>query len=959
MDRPAPAIAARSCKRAFACAWALWLFVASAFAAAAAEVWPSAESDLPPVPGLRQGTLPNGLRYLILPNAEPRDRISLRLLVAVGSVHEADDERGLAHFVEHMAFRGTRSHPAGSLTAALQRLGLGLGPDSAAFTYYDHTIYHLELPDTKEATLREGLHVFREYADEVTFVAPLIERESGVILSEKATRDTPGARNAEANTAFLFSGSRQVRRPIIGTRASVLALKRDQFVAFYDAWYRPERMAVIAVGNLEPEAVARLIMEEFSSLTARGEPRPDPADLIPDRADPPSVDIFADPGLLGVGLAFEHPVPRPRAPDTHARRVRQLHEGLAFAMFHQRLQRISHEPNATFVAPYAQLNPLLPGWQIAAIGVSGKIDGWQIVAGEIEREHRRALLHGFTPSELTEARAYFATSYEQAARNAPTWPSGWLAGRLADSLLQGFVLVPPEAQQRDLAADLATASLEDCTRAFREVWTSAAPHVFVSANPSFKITRQQIADALNVSRQQPTPPREELAPPVFAYTDFGPTGSLVRDEVVADLDVRLTQFANGVRANFKATTFDADTVEVRIRVGEGKLGLPAKQPGLDTFADTVFTAGGLGRHTMQEIARLVAGRSLTYGFQVGTDASLLTARCARRDLLFCLQLLAAHLTDAAYRPEILREAGARFGSLYSSLIASPGGPIMVQAPRVMFRGDPRFGPPMGQELSARTLAELSAWLEPQLKHGAIELSVVGDITWDETREALSRTFGALPARRPRADTRSAASQGFARPQSGPQVYGIDAKLGRAAIACYWPAPDLKDAHEERRCRLLSQVLSDRLRIRLREELGTAYSPAAAFLITPGFAKLNYFTLYAEVEPRRTQQALQIIQREATALAASGPEADEFVRAHQPYLHQMSGDRRTNAYWGATVLLDAQLSPARLPAARDRTDDIAAITQADLARLAKRYLAPKNAFTFLTVPAVSGPARPPP
>src|SRR3954468_905290 len=122
-------------------AWALFLLVASALAAATSP-WPAAESDLPPLPGLRQGVLANGLRYVIYPNAEPRDRISLRLVVAVGSLHEADGERGLAHFVEHMAFRGTQSHPAGSLVATLQRLGLGLGPDSAAFTFYDHTIYH-------------------------------------------------------------------------------------------------------------------------------------------------------------------------------------------------------------------------------------------------------------------------------------------------------------------------------------------------------------------------------------------------------------------------------------------------------------------------------------------------------------------------------------------------------------------------------------------------------------------------------------------------------------------------------------------------------------------------------------------------------------------------------------------------------------------------------------------------
>ena len=928
-----------------------FLFAASAVFAG---VWLPAESDLPPQPGLVQGTLPNGLRYLILPNAEPRDRISLRLLVAVGAIHEADDERGLAHFVEHMAFRGTRTHPAGSLTEALQRLGLGLGPDSTAFTFFDHTIYHLELPDSREATLREGLRVFREYAEEVTFAGPLIGPERGVILSEKSTRDTPDARSGAANLVFLFPESLQVRRPIVGTVESIRTLPREKFVAFYDAWYRPERMAVIVVGTVEPAAVAGLIEKEFGALAPRGPARPEPAAVVPARAREADVAIFSDPGLLGVALTFEHPVARPPGPDTHEKRVRALREGMAFAMFHQRLNRLAHEPGASFVSALAQLTPILPGWQVAALGVSEKIENWQQVAADVEREHRRAMLHGFSASEVTEARASFSGSIDHAVRSAPTWPSPWLAGRLADCLLNGVVLVAPEAQRDDLVAELAAVTPEDCTRAFRDVWTFNAPHVFIAANPSFAITRQQVGDALNAGRQRPAPPLEEAALPAFGYADFGPPGKLERDEHLADLDVRLTRFANGVRANFKSTTFAADTVEIRVRIGEGKLGLPANQPGLDTFANVVFTAGGLGRHTVQELVRLLAGRTISYSFQIGTDASLLTASCTRRDLLLCLQVLTAHLTDAAYRPESLRGAPAQFGSLYSSLSSSPGGPIYLLGPRVLFGGDTRFGPPLPPELGARTLEELTSWLEPQLKRGAIELSVVGDVPWEETLDALSRTFGALPERAPRADTRAAAALDFARPPATMPVYGIDPKLGRTAIACYWPVPDMRDIHEERRCRVLSLVLSDSLRVRLREELGSAYAPSASFVTTDGFTRLNYLMLYAEVQPSHAQQALNIIQREVRTLSVLGPQPDDFMRAHQPYLHEMSDHRRTNAYWGGTVLRDAQLNPSRLDAARDRTEDVEAITRDEIAALAKRYLTAKNTFTFAAVPAIPGP-----
>lgn len=938
-------------------AFLLWLLGLSC---ARAAPWPAVDSDATPDPAVQWGALSNGLRYAILPNAEPKDRVSLRFVVAAGSLHERDDELGLAHFVEHMAFRGTRGHPNGSLTPALQRLGLDLGPDSAAFTTYDHTIYHLELPDTKETTLREALHVFREWASDVTFDASLIERERGVILSEKATRDTPEARSGLAHLQFLFPQSRHVQRPVIGTEPAIRRFTRDEFVAFYDAWYRPERMAVLAVGDIDAAMVARLIAAEFSDLSARAPPRDEPADLSPSSASNRDVGIFSDPGIVGCGLTFAHPLSVPATRDTHALRVRQLQRALAFAMFHNRVQRISHEDDSVLVAPTATTSWFFPDWQVASLTVSSKIDDWQKVAAEMEREHRRAFQFGFTARELEEARATFTTGYEQSVRTAATRPSPWLVGQLVGSILSGKVFTTPAAQQSDLAADLAAATLDDCLAEFRAAWTTGAPHVFVTANPSFRITRAQIASALNASRQTEAARRaESAAPTAFAYGDFGPPGRLVRDELIADLGVRLGEFANGVRCNFKSTLYEADTVEVHVRVGEGKLRQPKNQPGLDLLANAMLTAGGLGRHTAQELRDLLAGRALNVAFHVESDAFVFNGRCARRDLLQCLQIIAAYLTDAAYRPEAMRDVNAGFGSMYASLAATPGGPIAMRAVSMLLSGDSRFGIPPGEDLFARTLPELIDWLDPQLKHGAIELSLVGDVSWDEARPALASTFGALPLREPRAEPLGGANVKFADHKADVTIFGLDPKMKQCALAIFWPVPASDDIHEERRSVLLCHVLTERLRLHLREGLGATYSAAATFTRVSGFPVVNYFSLYAEVEAARAAQALQIIQREVAALAAKGPDADEFTRAQQPYLHSMNDSLRTNSYWGATVLADAQQRPFRLTAARDRAADIVAITRAEISDLARRSLIAKNAFTFATVPAVvRAPPAPP-
>ena len=931
-----------------------------------ASPWPAAESDLPAHPALREGTLANGLRYLVLPNGEPHNRISLRLLVGVGSLHEADDELGLAHFLEHMAFRGTRTHPAGSLTATLQRLGVSVGPENTAFTSYDNTLYHLELPDAQEVTLQEGLQVLREYAEEITFDRKAIERERGVVLSEQQTRNTPENRASLVNLAFLWPKSRQIQRPVGGSAARIRTFTRAQFRAFYDAWYRPERMAVVIVGNIDPAVATAQVERTFGRLKPRAPARPEPLHLSPPQASKPDIEIFADPGIVGFTITFQRPLPEPREKDTHARRVEKLHLALACAMLQRRLEKIAHEPQASFVAPSSYISGSLPGWNVISLGVHGKIDDWKKVAADLEREHRRAFQFGFTTAELEEARTNFAAAYEQAVRTSATWPSEWLAGQLVGGLIAGNRLTNPADVQRDIAEALATATPADCRQAFRTAWTAGAPHVFIVTHPVFQITREQIAAALNESRSTEVARREETAPVEFAYRDFGPPGKLVRDEHVADLDVRLTQFANNVRLNFKATPFEADTVAIYVRVGAGKLLQPPTLPGLDLLADYVVTGGGLGKHTAQELTSLLAGRAFSVTFRAGMDACIFAGRCAPRDLRLCLQVITAFLSDAAYRPETMRETHGAFNSMYASLANAPSGPISLHAMRELASGDRRFGVPESDELFRRNIDELKDWIEPQFKVGAIELSVVGDIAWEDALTAVAHTLGALPERElersPRADL-------TVKPPAGPvagKAFAANPKLRLCALALYWPVPPIQDIREERRCRLLASVLNERCRIRVREELGAAYSTAASFDEIPGFPHLTFFSAYAEVDPRRAQQALEIIRREARDLARKGVKADEFMRAKQPFLRGRTDDLRTNAYWGVTVLGDAQQNPSRLDHARSRTADTDAITRAELSQLARLHLDPEKSIRFGTVLPVfvfpqktNPPAGPPP
>src|SRR4051812_35565463 len=223
----------------------------------AAIPFPQASSDLKADPTVRFGTLPNGLRYAVRANKEPKERASLRLLVEAGAVHETDAQQGLAHFLEHMAFNGSEHYAPGTLIKFFQRMGMNFGGDTNASTWYRRTLYLLELPDTKESTLTEGFKVFGDYANKLFLLPAEIDKERGIILSEKRTRDSVGYRTWRSTQQFLLKDTIFDRRDVIGPIEILQKAGRDQFVDFYQTWYRPELMSVVVVGDINPEAVVK------------------------------------------------------------------------------------------------------------------------------------------------------------------------------------------------------------------------------------------------------------------------------------------------------------------------------------------------------------------------------------------------------------------------------------------------------------------------------------------------------------------------------------------------------------------------------------------------------------------------------------------------------------------------------------------------------------------------------
>jgi zinc protease len=933
----------------------LWLGVAPIAASptpspAKSPPFPQEGSDLKPDPAAHFGTLPDGLRYVILPNSQSKGRVSLRLLVLAGSLQEADDQRGIAHFLEHMAFNGSTHYPAGTLVEFFQRMGMKFGADLNANTNFDRTVYLLELAHSDDATVAEGLQVFSDDMAGLLLTDEEINKQRGVILSEIRARDSVGYRTFVARTEAMLGTTRFPSRRPEGLTEVITKAQRDRFVDFWNTWYRPERIVVIVVGDFsDPGTVEKMIATAFANLTARAPARPEPSLGELAKFDGVRPIFHSEPEAPATQITLTSISPHTQEPDTAAFHIKRLPRGLALAMLNRRFSVLSKKENAVFRSAHVTVGEHFKFFHEANVDVSCKAEQWSAALAMGEEELRRALEHGFTPGELAVAAAELTNHLEQAAKTAPSRPSNRLADELVQRLIVGSVFTTPADDLARLKPALDKITPGDCLNGLKELFPPAGWFVMVAGNA--KITGDPaaaITAAYNEAHAAAVTAPETDKKAVWDYTDFGAPGEVAKREHIADLDVELVTFKNGVRLNLKKTGFEAGRIAIGARVGNGEITQPLDQPGLGRLAFSTFTRGGFGKHSLDDLRSLFAGKNIGWRFGASSDAFRLSGSTTRDDLLLEMQLLAAHLTDAGYRPEALRAARQELEQQYLSFKHTAAGPLNTEIANLIAGGDRRFGLPPQEIMMARNLDEVKAWLTPQLIRGALEVVLVGDLDIDATIGAAAKTIGALPPREPKPALAELKKVKFPA-QPFAKNYVIDSEIPKATVLLYWPTDDAFDVRRHRQTNMLETILSDRLRVKVREELGGSYSPHAENRASDTFPGYGYLVASIDVDPSSAQKISGLVVDLADELAQKGVTDDQLERVRQPMLTEHKEAERMNAYW-AGVLARAQEKPEVLDWARSRLSDIETTTTSELSALAKKYLSRDRVSRATILPA---------
>lgn len=919
--------------------------------------WPQATSDIPADSDIRFGALPNGMRFAIMRNATPPGATSLRLRIGAGSLQERDDQRGLAHFLEHMAFKGSTHVPPGEMLKILERKGLAFGPDSNAFTQFDQTFFKLDLPGSDDDRVDTGLMLLREVASELSLTQSAMDGERGVVLSEERLRDTPARALGKWQREFIFEGQRVATRDPIGAVDVIQTAPVSLIREFYDAYYRPENATLIAVGDFDPAVMEAKIRARFSDWRGRGPPGPRP-DLGQPMARGETFRMLIRPEIPGLyGVTWAQPFDA--APDTRATERRRLIDDIGLVILNQRLARLAEGPGAPFLSASFSRSNLLHTARLTSLSMISAPHTLDRAVAAAIAEQRRIVEFGVTDSELTEILANLRAAGAAGAAAAATRSTHALADGLLASANGDTVFKSPRQSAALIDETANTLTSSEVNAALKGTFAGSGP-LIAAAFPS--VLPEGAAGLKADYDNAIAAPLTNAASPtakIWPYDDFGPAGRLVWRSYVADLGVTQTRFANGLRLNVKTTTFAKDEILIAAKLGDGVIGLTANNPA-PLWLVNALALGGTQELTTDDIRVSLAGVVAGVAFTVSDAGFGLGSATRPKDFVRDLQLITALIARPGLRPEAVERLKASIGVELPSLETTPEGVLGRTLPLLLHRGDARWrATPNGAELAKTTPGDLAVLIGPVLKSGALELSIVGDISADQAIAAVAQTLGTLP---PRDDPRPVPDGNrTVLPPEGTPTPTVVTHTGRAdqAIAYVeWPTADFNaDQHRARILELTAKVLENRIIERVRNDEAATYTPNATSVASSDLLGFGFVAASVEIPPQKIDAFFGDIDNIITDMGVRPPTADEFERARAPAIETALKARETNGFW-LGLLNGSQADPRRFATARTRIADLRSATPDDVRRVAAQFLQPARGWKLI-VRARSAATQPTP
>jgi zinc protease len=845
---------------------------------------------------VRTTTLPNGVKVFVRHNEEPAKRVSLRLAVNAGSIDEADDQQGLAHLIEHMAFNGSAHFKPGELVSTFESVGARLGPHVNAYTSFDETVFMLDLPSDKPDIVTKGLTAMADFAGGLTLDPVEVDKERGVVIEEWRGGLGAQSRIRDKQLPVLFYHSRYAERLPIGKPDIVRTAPVARLRAFYDTWYRPEREAIIAVGDVDPQQTEAAIRSLFAPLAARAPAAPDPDRTVPLNHDL-LVDVAADPEVTRSTVELVR-----KRPHEEDQRIGDYRRGLVGRlidyMINQRFGEIARRPDARFLAGGAgdeSLSRTVDGYAFSARVQDGKIpDGLSALAIEAKRVQQ----YGFGAPELDRAKAWMLAYMERAYNERDKTDSGSFAQEYISYFLQQepspgiayeYDLVKqllPGITAADISARVATLFNDDS-----RVMLAVLPQKADASAPSDDEMRKTLAAAAQVAV---TPWNETTVTRDLVEKKPAPAAIASRRELPA-LGITIVRFANGLEAWLKPTDFKNDQVVFTMEAPGGASLAPCADLPEATLATSYVELAGVGGLKADDLERMLAGKIASASPFVGLSTQGISGGAAPAQLETALQLLYQDFVAPNDDPAAFALLTRQLSAAVANRLQSPQQVFADRLSEVNTSGHCTSKPLTPERVAALDRAKMTSFYRARFSNAAdFTLFMVGAFKVDDALPLLARYAGSLPS------TGKATSHvvdlGIHFPASNQKVEVVKGREPRATTVMSFFADPPPTPIDQEYVAAATTVLDIALRDALREELGQTYTVGVGLSQPLPQRGAGRIQVQFGSAPENAASMIDRVDAEIKRLQADGPSADLTNRAKESARNTYQTSLRENGYW---------------------------------------------------------------
>jgi zinc protease len=901
---------------------------------------------------VRRGTLPNGLTYFIRRNARPEKRVSLRLAVKAGSLYEADDQLGLAHFIEHMAFNGSAHFKPGELVSYFESTGARLGPHVNAYTSFDETVYMLELPTDNAEIVTRGFTALADFAGGLSLDADQIEKERGVVVEEWRGRLGAGQRIQDQQLPLMFYGSRYAERLPIGKPEILKTAPPARFRAFYDTWYRPERMAIVAVGDIDAAQAEQTVRSAFGPITARAPAGQPPNAQVPLHSEL-LVSVATDPELTSSSVRLVTKQPAERQ-DRVGDYRRNLIERLFADMLNDRFGELARKPDAKFLGAGGgggQLTPTVQTFSLQARVPDGSlIDGLNV----LEVEARRVREHGFNQSELDRNKREMAAYYEQAYNERDKSESGGYADEYVRHFLEGEPAPGIEYEYRLVQNVLPGITLQEVTTLARSrlsgesrVVLAVQPEKPSLPPPSEGDLRSAIGAADNLAV---TPWSDTTTSRALVETIPEPARVESRREL-ANVGVTVVRFANGVEAWLKPTDFKNDQVLFTM-YSMGGASLAPREDFVDASLSSSYVgASGAGGLKALDLQRLLAGKIAGASPFISASTHGMNGSAAPAELETALQLLYQFVVAPGDDPEAFALVKRQLEASIANRGRSPGQVFGERLEQINSSSHYTAEPLTAEDIAALDRSKMLSFYRARFANAAdFTFFMVGTFELDSAIPLLARYVGTLPSTGKKTAEFKDIGIRFPSKVITERVEKGREPQSRTVISFFAdPSPD---PVEQERVGAATTVLETALRDTLREELGQTYTVSVGLAQSLPQRGDGHTQVSFGAAPENIKAMTDRVIEEVRRLQDKGPSEDLTSRAKESARRGYETALRQNSYWMQRLRTVHMLGrdPGEILTRVERID---AVTPAIVQEAFKRYF-PLDRYTVVTL--VPEPAK---